>query len=629
MINNISQSKQDTPIPHHHDVLAGRGNNVNSSPGNKFFRELVKAVRVNYVATPKQQKPLFSQHIFFTIQSLNPPGRFLKKCSDNLYHDVGDKKAIEKTRQALREGAPEVERQLEEGSVKPKNISVQALVEEEAARLYEEQFGTSMSDARVTGIVPDQHQDLQNQVKEIIEPIPFANEQPFQASCPHLRTGITSSGIPPTPRPGLKKDDTSTRSLPARLASDNQFDSEDFLPKHSGNEDTYAVPGMMSRRPALFPMHSDTTLAANNISESMMFSNNDLDYDGHNSRAQDPSTYDDDGNLRTPIYNETMDWQQRNNDYLADLDQRCKKSRRRSSAVISNFRNLMVSLGEDAAIDDDDEDEEFIEARLNQISNMYGNQNIGNVPSQTETYNGGSMDGITSSIRTSLTLNEIFDDSPEKCRASLNRSSMRCSFNRSSMRGSVMSLSSRRSTRVSLALRQSFVDSMASLSDGEDSPTEKYRIPDVFGSKLSRRDSVITPSTRKLVSTVFGVESAKIAASTPGTENALLRGALEPLKADELMAEVLGESLDSFAEVMHSCERDIDKLVDATVWNERQRVQNQVRLDDIRNAGVTGEYKSDDVDNSSLLNSSMDLSVNMNASLEKLICNETNGSSGI
>ena len=122
MMNNSSQSNQDTLIPHHHDVLSGRGNNVNSSPGNKFFRELVKAVRVNYVATPKQQKPLFSQHIFLTIQNLTPPGRFLKKCKDNLYHDVGDKKAIEKTRQALREGAPEVERQLEEGSVQPKNV---------------------------------------------------------------------------------------------------------------------------------------------------------------------------------------------------------------------------------------------------------------------------------------------------------------------------------------------------------------------------------------------------------------------------------------------------------------------------------------------------------------------------
>jgi hypothetical protein len=36
-------------------------------------------------------------------------GRFLKQdTATQLWHDVGDKKALDKTRQALREGAPEL-----------------------------------------------------------------------------------------------------------------------------------------------------------------------------------------------------------------------------------------------------------------------------------------------------------------------------------------------------------------------------------------------------------------------------------------------------------------------------------------------------------------------------------------
>ena len=42
----------------------------------------------------------------------DPPGRFLKLDDESgLWHDVGDKKAREKTSQALREKAPQVKKQ--------------------------------------------------------------------------------------------------------------------------------------------------------------------------------------------------------------------------------------------------------------------------------------------------------------------------------------------------------------------------------------------------------------------------------------------------------------------------------------------------------------------------------------
>jgi hypothetical protein len=43
------------------------------------------------------------------IRNRTPPGRFLKQDSaTKLWYDIGEKKALDKTRQALREGAPEL-----------------------------------------------------------------------------------------------------------------------------------------------------------------------------------------------------------------------------------------------------------------------------------------------------------------------------------------------------------------------------------------------------------------------------------------------------------------------------------------------------------------------------------------
>ena len=100
-------------VPHDHDVLSGRGNFVNYHPGNEHFRLLVRKHKVAYVACPKPQKSHFSRLIYNEIKNRNPPGRFLKQNSTTkLWYDIGEKKALDKTRQALREGAPEIQREL-------------------------------------------------------------------------------------------------------------------------------------------------------------------------------------------------------------------------------------------------------------------------------------------------------------------------------------------------------------------------------------------------------------------------------------------------------------------------------------------------------------------------------------
>jgi len=106
---------KDIEKPHDHDVLSGRGNFVNYHPGNEHFRNLVKSHKISYVACPKPQKGKFSRLIVDEIRSMDPPGRFLKQDDKTkMWYDIGDKKALDKTRQALREGAPELLKELTE-----------------------------------------------------------------------------------------------------------------------------------------------------------------------------------------------------------------------------------------------------------------------------------------------------------------------------------------------------------------------------------------------------------------------------------------------------------------------------------------------------------------------------------
>jgi hypothetical protein len=103
---------KDIPAPHPHDVLCGRGGGSNSHVGNIHWRMLVADNKELYVTLPKRQKLLLSMSIVNAVRSQNPPGRFLQKDENNLYYDVGDQRAQEKTSQGLREGASEVKKRM-------------------------------------------------------------------------------------------------------------------------------------------------------------------------------------------------------------------------------------------------------------------------------------------------------------------------------------------------------------------------------------------------------------------------------------------------------------------------------------------------------------------------------------
>ena len=66
-----------------------------------------------------------SRSIVETVRRLDPPGRFLEKDQVTAkWHDIGDKKAVEKTSQALRTGAAPLRKQLSHDLGDPKKTTV-------------------------------------------------------------------------------------------------------------------------------------------------------------------------------------------------------------------------------------------------------------------------------------------------------------------------------------------------------------------------------------------------------------------------------------------------------------------------------------------------------------------------
>jgi len=165
--------------PHRHDVLSGRGNYVNNHPGNEHFRSLVRMHKVAYVATPKSQKPKFSRLIYDAIKNLDPPGRFLKQGedgSDKMWYEITEKKALDKTRQALREGAPEIRNILEDGTEAPVSAHPGQLMPpqnqrqqeaDEMAAQMEQQIQAQLLQLQQIQQTQQQLQQLQQQVADV------------------------------------------------------------------------------------------------------------------------------------------------------------------------------------------------------------------------------------------------------------------------------------------------------------------------------------------------------------------------------------------------------------------------------------------------------------------------------
>jgi len=131
----VQRPLSNVKTPHAHDVLCGRGNHVNCHPGNEYYRALVKRYFPEYVSTPKPDKPRIALNIHRAVRMRDPPGRFLKQDKQSkLWTEINDQKAMNKTRQALREGV---------------NVTRNALMEDDPeANYHESETQTTFSDRK-------------------------------------------------------------------------------------------------------------------------------------------------------------------------------------------------------------------------------------------------------------------------------------------------------------------------------------------------------------------------------------------------------------------------------------------------------------------------------------------------
>mmetsp|Transcript_42537 Transcript_42537/g.102509 ORF Transcript_42537/g.102509 Transcript_42537/m.102509 type:complete len:516 (+) Transcript_42537:2110-3657(+) len=100
---NTSWKMRDIVNPTKNDVLMGRGGKNNQWTGNEKLREIARTRAAEYAVASKRAKSQISRELVEDIRLLSPPGRFLKKCPNSKWEDVGDEIAREKTSQVLRD----------------------------------------------------------------------------------------------------------------------------------------------------------------------------------------------------------------------------------------------------------------------------------------------------------------------------------------------------------------------------------------------------------------------------------------------------------------------------------------------------------------------------------------------
>eukprot|EP00804_Cyclotella_cryptica_P012576 CCRYP_014741-RA/>CCRYP_014741-RA protein AED:0.05 eAED:0.05 QI:417/1/1/1/0.5/0.33/3/852/600 len=94
------------------DVVMGRGSGTQNHCGNVTYRKLVYLNKELYATSSKFDKLKISKAIVAAIRKFG--GRFLQSEGDTGHFDIGDKRAWDKTSQALREGQTEVRARLAE-----------------------------------------------------------------------------------------------------------------------------------------------------------------------------------------------------------------------------------------------------------------------------------------------------------------------------------------------------------------------------------------------------------------------------------------------------------------------------------------------------------------------------------
>jgi hypothetical protein len=104
---------------HPSDIVCGRGAPTNYHQGNEEFRYIVEDYQTSYLCAKRSDKPGVAFKLLEVVKSRG--GRFLKRqkaSGRQAWTEVGEKQAYEKACQALRDGAPELRREMMAASKK-------------------------------------------------------------------------------------------------------------------------------------------------------------------------------------------------------------------------------------------------------------------------------------------------------------------------------------------------------------------------------------------------------------------------------------------------------------------------------------------------------------------------------
>lgn len=105
---------------HPTDVVCGRGAPTHFHPGNQAYRQLVKGFETAYLCAKRSEKPVIAMEIMDVLKGRGV--RMVKKDGYSFWVEIGDQSAYEKVCQSLREGAPELRRQMLSACIVRKNV---------------------------------------------------------------------------------------------------------------------------------------------------------------------------------------------------------------------------------------------------------------------------------------------------------------------------------------------------------------------------------------------------------------------------------------------------------------------------------------------------------------------------
>lgn len=209
------------------------------------------------------------------------------------------------------------------------------------------------------------------------------------------------------------------------------------------------------------------------------------------------------------------EWRTRNNLYLEDIGDR-EKMKRRASSI--NMVRYIKSLQAIASDDDNDESScDSFQRRINEA--IVDKKNIRD-----------SMSMASNSLADSMQFSVEMNDKPDTSRAKY-----------SSVRFSMLS---RRSTRMSLTLRQSLLGTFCDDEEDEDeienetlphNGYESHYIPDVFSSQRDRRRSTVTESKEQLISSFYGQGAAETLVDDAHRMSLVFNNVIAPITQDDIL----------------------------------------------------------------------------------------------